>query len=355
MALTVNNDPTQQQIAGVGVVDPGMIGGVGTVNPGVITDVGLAPTSTATLPVVESTGMQATAAPTAPSPGDTAQYSPNVAQPGVSVAGGGSTTAPESTTYVDPAAAQAAADLAKANQLRGSITTLINNIRDVYDNIYGDVALVGQDKARAVTDRFGKETGYLTDQFNTEFPTIGNAYAARGAGSSSYRQRAEEGAIKNYDNLVDNLATGRDEDLSKVGEFVATNQATINADLAKLDNVVDRIAASTDPTELESLKAEYQNLKQDLIASRSGYQSQAAFQGQADALVSTGDRTAALQQSLNNIISGAAPSPLKQRVGMTLISQSGLSPADQELLTNDFLAQVSGTTTPTEETIPVTG
>lgn len=257
------------------------------------------------------------------------------------------TVAPE----YDAAAAQRAADLAEANALRGTFTSLFSQINDIYDSIYGRIGTVGAEKAGQVQERYGKETGALAEQFTKEFPRIGNAYAARNAGDSSYRYDAEQLATGQYDRVVGDLATQRDSDLATAGQYVANEQGAITADKGKLTNIAIAIAESEDPAELRALQTEYRNLKVDLEQRDATTQSQASLTNTANQLVDTRDRTASLQAGLTSIITGAAPNALKQQVAMGMIEQSGLSPADQERMIQWFGGQLA----PEEEQTPVTG
>lgn len=263
--------------------------------------------------------------------------------------GGGQTLGATTDTgsgYVpyDAAAAQAAADkaqkVAQANQLKGSINGIINNVKGVYDAIYGDLNVVGADKASQVQQRYNNENTALVDQFSTEFPSIGNAYAGRGAYDSSYRQDAEAGATRQFNNMQNDLVTGRNQDLSKVGEYVAGQRAQVGADRSSLDNMAAMIANSEDPAELQQIQQQISDKLGQVTASRAGLQSQDAYRATADQLVSTADRSGALKQTLGNIISGAAPSALKRSVAGKLIQSSGLSPDEQAMLVSDFEKQL---------------
>lgn len=260
-------------------------------------------------------------------------------------------TKPNTTPYYDAEAAAKATRIAQANALKGGITGIINNIKGVYDAIYGDIDAVGADKSKSVTNRYNKESTALVDQFATEFPQIGNAYSARNTYDSSYRQDAEQGAQKQYNNMQDTLALGRDEDLAKVGQYVATQRAQVGADKSALSQMEQLIAASEDPAELQQLQQTLNQKIADVTASRAGMRSQDSYRAEADALVSTADRTQGLMQNLSNIIAGAAPAPLKRSVGMKLIQSSGLPADQQQVLVNDFERQLSGESTNPEQQV----
>lgn len=234
------------------------------------------------------------------------------------------------------AAAEKAAKVAQANAMKGGLYGVINNVKSVYDAIYGDLDTVGRDKSAAVNSRYNKENTALVDQFNTEFPAIGNAYSARGTYDSSYRQDSEAGATKQYNNMQDNLVTGRDEDLSKVGQFIGGQRAQVGADKNSLDSITALINASENPDELLQLQQTLTDKLGQVQASRAGLRSQDSYRAEADSYVSTADRTAGLKQSLGNIIAGSAPAPLKRSVAGKIIQTSGLSAGEQKAAMDEF-------------------
>lgn len=256
---------------------------------------------------------------------------------------GGTTVQNTAPTYdyaATQAAAAAAQKAAQARALRSSINGIINNVRSVYDAIYGDLDVVGADKANAVQQRYNKENTALVDTFNTEFPTIGNAYSARNTYDSSYRKDSEAGAQKQFENMQGDLVTGRDEDIAKVGQFVATQRAQVGADRGTLDNIANLIAQSEDPEQLQTYAQQINDRLSQVQASRAGLQSQAAYRATADSLVSSADRSSGLKQTLSNIISGAAPAALKRSVAGKLIQSSGLPAEQQAALVDDFEKQL---------------
>jgi hypothetical protein len=265
-------------------------------------------------------------------------------------------TAPATTPYYDAAAAQAAADAAakaaQANAIKGAITGITNNIRSVYDAIYGDLNVVGTDKTRSVNQKYNNENTALVDQYNTDFPAIGNAYAARGVYDSSYRQDSEAGANKQFTNMQGQLQTGRAEDLAKVGQWVDQQRAQVGADNATLGGLEALIAQSTDPDQLASYQQQITQKLADLTASRAGMRSQESYAQTANSLVDSTDQSAGLRGTLSAIVQGAAPAPLKRSTAMKLIQSSGLPPEQQQALVNDFDKQLSGTTDqPVDQTV----
>lgn len=264
-------------------------------------------------------------------------YYPSVGGAGLTGADGGDTSG---TGGSDPAATQAAALKAQADAIKGSITGLINNIKGVYDALYGDVTNVAADKTNQVTNQYGQDVKSLTDQFNTEFPKIGQGYGARGTYDSSYRINAEKGAQDQFGNANTTLAQGRDQDLAKVGQYLAEQQAQFGAQKGGLDAINAQIAASENPDELTSLQNTLTSRLADLSASRASNQTQASYLQTLNSQVPVGNRIAGLQTSLTNVLNSAVPAPIKLAIAGQLVSQSGLSGTDTDKLLQDFQQQV---------------
>lgn len=256
--------------------------------------------------------------------------------------GGGGYTAP----YVDPAVAERQKRIAQANALKGGITGIINNIKGVYDAIYGDVDAVGKEKAGQVDQRFNQETKSLTDQFSQQFPAIGNAYASRGTYDSSYRINAEEGAKTGFNNQLEGVGQDRSNALAEVGRYVAGQQADVNAQKGGLDAIISQIQSSENPDELQALQNTLDERKRTLEASRAGLRSKDSYLGEVNRIAPTGDRLAGLTANLTNVINSQVPTPLKRAIGRQLIANSGLPPAQAAQATATLDAQLQAEETP---------
>ncbi len=262
----------------------------------------------------------------------------------------GSTTGDGSyggSTYDAQAAAAAAAEaerqrrIAQANSLKTGITGIISNIKGVYDAIYGDVEGVGREKAGQVEQRFGQETKGLTDQFSSQFPAIGNAFASRGTYDSSYRINSEEAAKAGFNNQLQGIGLEKQNALADVGRYVAGQQADVNAQKGGLDAILAQIQASENPDELQALQNTLDERKRTLEASRAGLRSRDSYLGEVNRIAPTGDRMASLTSSLTNVINSQVPTPLKRAIGRQLIANSGLSAEQAAQATATLDAQLA--------------
>lgn len=236
----------------------------------------------------------------------------------------------------DAAAAQAAAEKAASEariaKARSASKAFIGDILGVYEDLYGGVGRAGADQTSRLNQRYDKEVSSLTDQFNAELPTIGRAHAGRGTYDSSFRLDDEFGAKTGFENQLQDIGTQKAEDAAKIGQFVATERASIDAGRAGVNDIRARLADVQDEGEIVQLQNELSNKLRTIQAERASNLTQNEYVNQAQQLAPTGDRIAALQQTLSGIIQGQAPGPLKQAIAEQVIGSSGLSEEDKQRL-----------------------
>lgn len=234
--------------------------------------------------------------------------------------------------YAAQAAAQARAEEAQRGQLRGEIGGGIQNLQNVYNQLYGDVTGAATGQRQALEQRYGRETQALGEQFNEQLPTIGRGYAARGAYDSSYRMDAEERAQKQFQRQLQDLAAQREADAAKIGQYVAEQQAKIQAQQSKLGTVSGRLGQTRDLNDLIQLRNEIEAQIADTGALRAGAMSQQQLMQRFQELAPATDRLSQLQGVLTTIMQGAAPSALKRATAQQIIGSAGLTPEEQDRL-----------------------
>ena len=272
---------------------------------------------------------------------------PNPSLPGYTRAGdpipgqqqvqiGGDLNQPSAPTadqiYAQQAAAQARAEEAQRGQLRGDIGTNIRNAQNAYSQLYGDVTGAATSQRQALDQRYGKETQALGEQFNQELPGIGRAYAARGAFDSSYRMDAEEAAQKQFQRQLEDIGSQRQADAAKIGQYVAEQQAKIQAEQGILGTIGGRLGQTTDLNELMQLRNQLERQIADTQSQRAGAMSQEQLMQRFGQLAPANDRLSVLQGTLSQIMQSAAPQGLKVATAQQLIGSAGLSPEDQNRL-----------------------
>lgn len=232
-------------------------------------------------------------------------------------------------------------DMAKVTQGRSAIKGLVNSMLGVYDALYGDINNVARDKTNQVADRYNLDLQSQTDQFNEQFPAIGQAYQSRGSYDSSYRMNAEEAAQNQFKNNLGALAQGRDQDLAGVGQFVAQQQADINAQKGGVQAILAQIDQTDDVNELTQLRNTLDERLRSVQAARAGAQSQGSYLSQLNAVVPAESRVAGLQQNLTNVINSQVPSAVKRTIGQQLIQNAGIPQSQVADLLNGFNAQIA--------------
>jgi hypothetical protein len=235
------------------------------------------------------------------------------------------------------AAAQARAEEAQRGQLRGDIGTNIRNAQNAYSQLYGDVTGAATSQRQALDQRYGKETQALGEQFNQELPGIGRAYAARGAFDSSYRMDAEEAAQKQFQRQLEDIGSQREADAAKIGQYVAEQQAKIQAEQGILGTIGGRLGQTTDLNELMQLRNQLERQIADTQSQRAGAMSQQQLMQRFGQLAPANDRLATLQGTLSQIMQSAAPQGLKVATAQQLIGSAGLSPEEQNRLQQQII------------------
>lgn len=238
------------------------------------------------------------------------------------------------------AARQKAAEEKQAAELRTGITGTIGNLQNSYNQLFGDISTAGQSQKAKLDERYGRETRDLGDQFNSEFPRIGKAYAGRGAYSSSYRQDAENTAQQQFSRQLEDIRLQRKNEAEKIGQYVAEQQAKIQGQQGLLNSTLGRLGGYTNVSDLMALRNKIDEQLAEVTASRAGAQSRDAYMQRFAELAPATDRMNNLRATLSNIINGAAPGPIKQQMVEQIIGSAGLNPDEQDVLKRDLLTQI---------------
>jgi len=273
------------------------------------------------------------------------------------VGGGGAAPAAGTTggqitggAAVDPAAAKAAADQAKAAALRGDVTNLVQSVKNIFQSRYGLIDKAAAEQAGKLEKRFGEESGDVTEQVTSENNTAGASFAGRGTRDSS-----------DYGNTVDTIKAGGEKQIRDLGTELAENKGKIGAyaegEKTKLraegngyDNVVAHLAESTDPAELQSIRNTIESRLAALNAGEGAAATEAQNISALNTIAPATARGVQLQTTLAKVIGGNAEPAVKNAIGAALISQSGLSADEQQKFLQGFQTDLSGSDTKKEPT-----
>lgn len=258
----------------------------------------------------------------------------------------GVSTTYQAPTYqapTGPTPEQIAEQTKQANLLkaRNSITGLVNNIRGVYDALYGDIGVAAADKTSQVEGKYGTEERALTNQFNEQFPAIGRAFSGRNTYDSSYRINAEEGAKTGFKDTLDQQNIAKQGELAGVGQYLQEARAGVEGGKGTLDLVIQQINQSDNEQELQSVMNELQTKMTALQQQRAGAQPQNFYLQKLNEAVPSTSRLPQLQASLANVIGSSVPGPVKQSIITQLINNTSLSPQEKEQILAQYMGQIN--------------
>lgn len=234
------------------------------------------------------------------------------------------------------AAAKAAADAAKAASLRTGITSLVNNIKDIFNSRYGQVDASVADQTGKLNERFGKESNDIATQVNDQNQQAGAAYAGRGSFDSSYRGNTVDTIKKAGESQIQDLGTELKDNLGKVGGWAAGQKQGFDAQKSGLDAVLSHLAEETNPDSLISLRNTLDSRIADLKAGSAENNTTAQNIASLEQIAPSSARAQQLKTTLSTILQGGADSGLKSTIGERLINSSGLSPEEQQKLLAAF-------------------
>lgn len=287
-----------------------------------------------------------------PAPRSTTQTPSNVPQienladvtAAVNQLGSGTTSNVMQQAGPSPEQIAAQQQVAQRSNIQKGISKLTGDLLNVYDLLFGNLQTAGASQRQALEEKYGKEKQSLGEQFAQEIPRIGQAYAARGAYSSSWRGRAEQTAQERFNKELAGLGEEYKTAGQKIGQEVLTKEAEFKAGQQNVRDLMARLPGITDINELTTLQTEIQNKINELQASAAGLQSRESFMQRFEQLAPSNQRTAQIRQTLSTIIQGEAPTQLKQSVAAQIIGSSGLSPEEQQALLNEVNTQLTTVT-----------
>lgn len=235
---------------------------------------------------------------------------------------------------------EAAANAAKAAALRGNITGLVNQTKDIFNSRYGLVDKAAADQTDSLNSRFGAESGDIAKQVTDDSNQAGGAFAARGTRDSS-----------DYGNTVDTIKAGgekqvRDlgqelsDNLSKVGSFASSEKSKFDAEKSGLDAIVSHLAESTDPDELTTIRNQLDAKITELQGGAADYNTNAQNKQALEQVAPSGKRAQQLVTTLQSIVGSSADPGLKKTIAERLVQSANLNPDDADKLLQQFSGQI---------------
>ena len=241
------------------------------------------------------------------------------------------------------AAAQrkAAEDAARAGQLRGEITSLVNSVKDIFNSRYGQVDASGAEQGKNLQTRFNTESGDIAQQVDGENQQLGAAYAGRGAFDSSYRGNDVDTVTRAGESQVQGLSTELQENLNAIASWIKQQKAGFDAEKGSMDTILSRLNEETDPNRLTDLRNTLDAKIAQLKAGNADNNIKSQNKDALETIAPSKVRAQQLNTTLSQIVAGGADAGTKLAIGTKLIKSAGLDPEDEQALLSGFQGNIS--------------
>lgn len=247
------------------------------------------------------------------------------------------------------AAKKAAEDARRAGQLRGEVTNIVNSIKDIYNQRYGQVDANAGEQVGKLNDRFATESTDLTKQITNETNALGAAHASRGTFDSSYRGNNVDTTTEAGNAQIRDIGTELQDNIAKIASWVSSQKQGFNAQKGGLDTVLSHLAEATDPNELQQVRNSLEGRIADLRAGDADNNTVAQNVSALNTIAPTSSRAVKLKTTLSQIVAGNAAPEQKSLIAEKLISSAGLSPTDEQQLKQAFQNDLTTAGQPKEQ------
>lgn len=238
------------------------------------------------------------------------------------------------------AAAAEAARQAKVRSLRGDVTNIANSIKDIFNSRYGLVDASAQEQTGKLNQRFGTESGDITQQVEGENQKLGAAHAAGGSFDSSYRGNNVDTVTTAGQNQIRDLGQELQDNIGKIAAWVSTQKGGFDAQKSGMDSIIGRLGESDDVGELSSLRSQLDARIAELRGGQAEYNTNAQNKASLEGIAPSSQRTQQLKTTLSQIVSGNADPKMKTAIAGQLIQSAGLSPEEAQTLLSGVNAEI---------------
>lgn len=240
-------------------------------------------------------------------------------------------------------AAQDAADAAHAGALRGEVTNLVNSIKNLLNQRYGQLDAAAQEQTGKLNTRFQNESADLTGQITGETNTAGGAFAGRGTrDSSDYGNTVDDITNKGQAQIRD-LGTELEDNTAAVGNYVQKEKASLDGQKGGYDATVAHLQEEKDPGRLTDLRNQIDAKLREVQAGQQDNATQKDSLSALNTIAPTNARAQSLQTTLSKIVGSNAPTGQKSAIAQQLIKASGVSGDEAQRLAQAFQSDLSTT------------
>lgn len=236
-------------------------------------------------------------------------------------------------------AAQDAKDNKERGQLRGDIKSTIAQALAAYDQLFGQLDALGRDRGAQVEKDYGDQFTKAAKQYADSLPGIENSYAAIGAGDSTDNTYAKNTAKTGFEDTNKSIQKNKNDDLAKIGNFIAENKAKYNADKDSLSRLNGRVDQATDLSELRGSRNATEDKLGSIKADQGTLNTDAGARGQLSAITQDAGRADSLSSALDAILQGSMSQSVKDAAVESVAQAGGLSSADVDAIKKRNAAQ----------------
>lgn len=194
----------------------------------------------------------------------------------------------------------------------------IAQLQALYDQLYGQVGVLAQDKRSQVDSQYGTALSDLNKAYETSATVLPAAYAGRGLAKSSYLEDAQNTAKNDYNNSLNSMNTSRDQNLAQIGAWLNSTRSGYLSDKSNLGKFD---MSGMDYNALVGLRSQLDSQIASLSSQREGMGTtgeNVAALNRIAPITQTGSQSLAAQ--LANLAQSPAPSMTKDAIANGLIN-----------------------------------
>lgn len=227
---------------------------------------------------------------------------------------GGSTT---DTSTLQPAA--------QLTQYQTDVRNRINQLNGIYNSLYGGVDKTVSNQYNLANQNYNQQLNDLQNQYGNTEKQQAYMYGARGLGSSSYAQDAQDQAANTLNESIANIGQNRQNTLGQLGQYAASTKAGFGANQKQFDSLLNNLG-NYSLTDLQNYRDQLDSAIQGAQSQLAGLGTNQDFINGLNKIAPVKDQgTATLASMLQKLVTSSAPAFAKKQIAQGLITQSQLT------------------------------
>lgn len=222
------------------------------------------------------------------------------------------------------------------SDLRSQIQGKFNALNDVFSSLYGDIDNVVKDRVNQLNQNYDTQIGDVNKAYSKGAEQQANMYGARGLGSSSYATNAQQDLTDTYNQQLNDLNSGRQNNLSQLGQYAASTKAGFDTSKNAFGDAMSHLGDYSGDA-LSSLLGQINSALTSAQQQRAGLGTNQQFiEGLNKITPVQQSFTNQLASKLQNLITSSAPVYAKKQIAQGLIRQANLNDQNAQSYWNDY-------------------